>query len=180
MTEPLVQMRNVSVIYRRARRGAPAKVAVADVDLSIGRGQTVGLVGESGSGKSSLGNVILGLVPAESGEVWFDGEEITHASGATRRKLGRRVQVIFQDPYGSLNPTRRVGDAIGEGLRYGQGVSEKETRDRVEVALQDVGLPLAAADRYPADFSGGQRQRIAIARAFVGNPDFIVCDEPTS
>jgi len=171
----LLAVRGLSVGYRR-----PRKTAVDTVALEIQRGQTVGLVGESGSGKTSLGAAILGLAPITSGTVEFDGEDITTAPAAVRRRLSRRMQVIFQDPYGSLNPTRTVGDTIGEGLRYGHNLPPATVRARVTKVLREVGLPESAADRYPARFSGGQRQRIAIARAIVGDPDFVVCDEPVS
>jgi ABC-type oligopeptide transport system ATPase subunit len=176
MTAPLLTVQGLSVTYRRSGR----IVAVDNVDLEIGRGQTVGLVGESGSGKSSLGSALLGLSPVTSGTVRFDGEDITTAGPAARRRLSERMQVIFQDPYGSMNPARTIGDTIGEGLRYARKLPRATVRARVADVLREVGLPASAADRYPARFSGGQRQRIAIARAIVGNPDFVVCDEPVS
>jgi ABC-type oligopeptide transport system ATPase subunit len=175
MTAPLLSVRGLSVTYHRSHRAA-----VDNVDLEIGPGQTVGLVGESGSGKSSLGSALLGLVPVTAGTVHFEGEDITAAPAAARRRLSERMQVIFQDPYGSMNPARTVGDTIGEGLRYARKLPRAVVRPRVADVLREVGLPESAADRYPARFSGGQRQRIAIARAIVGNPDFIVCDEPVS
>lgn len=177
MSSSLVEVRSTSVNYRRGRRPF---VAVRDVDLTVGRGRTVGVVGESGSGKSSLGNAVLGLVPVASGSVVFDGEDITAASPARRRDLSRRMQVIFQDPYGSLNPARSVGDTLGEGLRFAHGVSNRDAMARVADVLTEVGLDPSAARRFPANFSGGQRQRIAIARAVIGDPEFIVCDEPVS
>jgi oligopeptide/dipeptide ABC transporter ATP-binding protein len=176
-TGPLVQARSVSVTYRRGRR---TFTAVRDVDLIVDRGQTVGVVGESGSGKSSLGNALLGLVPVTSGSVTFDGADITRASARSRRELSRRMQVVFQDPYGSLNPARTIGDTLGEGLRFAQGVRAREAASRVTDVLAEVGLDAAAARRFPGSFSGGQRQRIAIARAIIGNPEFVVCDEPVS
>jgi oligopeptide/dipeptide ABC transporter ATP-binding protein len=176
-TGPLVQARSVSVTYRRGRR---TFTAVRDVDLTVDRGQTVGVVGESGSGKSSLGNALLGLVPVTSGSVTFDGADITRASARSRRELSRRMQVVFQDPYGSLNPARTIGDTLGEGLRFAQGVRAREAASRVTDVLAEVGLDAAAARRFPGSFSGGQRQRIAIARAIIGNPEFVVCDEPVS
>ena len=176
-TGPLVEARSVSVTYRRGRRSFPA---VRDVDLTVERGQTVGVVGESGSGKSSLGNALLGLVPVTSGSVTFDGTDITRASARGRRELSRRMQVVFQDPYGSLNPARTIGDTLGEGLRFAQGIHAAEAASRVTDVLAEVGLDPAAARRFPGSFSGGQRQRIAIARAIIGNPEFVVCDEPVS
>jgi peptide/nickel transport system ATP-binding protein len=179
MTAPLLDVHDLTVRYRRSRR-VPVTPAVNGVDLAIGRGETVGLVGESGSGKTSLGFALLGLAPVVHGTVRFDGEDVTAAPGAVRRRLSRRMQVIFQDPFGSMNPTRTVGDTIGEGLRYGAGVAAGPAKQRVDEVLAEVGLPASAAERYPAHFSGGQRQRIAIARAIAVDPDFIVCDEAVS
>jgi oligopeptide/dipeptide ABC transporter ATP-binding protein len=176
-TGPLVQARSVSVTYQRGRRAFPA---VRNVDLVVERGQTVGVVGESGSGKSSLGNALLGVVPVTSGSITFDGADITRASARRRRDLSRRMQVVFQDPYGSLNPARTIGDTLGEGLRFTQGLPADEAASRVTEVLAEVGLDAAAARRFPGSFSGGQRQRIAIARAIIGNPEFVVCDEPVS
>jgi oligopeptide/dipeptide ABC transporter ATP-binding protein len=182
MTEPkpvsLLRIEGLSVTYGRGRR--PGLPALDRVDLEIGRGQTVGLVGESGSGKSTLGGSVLGLTPISGGRIVFDGEDITQVPAAVRRRLSRRIQVVFQDPFGSLNPDQTVGETIGEGLRYGAGVPAAQVRSRVQEVLAEVGLPIEAADRYPAAFSGGQRQRIAIARAVIGRPDLIVCDEPVS
>ena len=177
MSTPLVEVRAVTVTYSRGRRSS---TAVRDVDLTVARGQTVGVVGESGSGKSSLGNAVLGLVPVASGSVSFDGADITTSSGKDRRELSRRMQVVFQDPYGSLNPARTVGDTLGEGLRFAHGVGASEASSRVADVLAEVGLDPSAARRFPGSFSGGQRQRIAIARAIIGNPEFVVCDEPVS
>ena len=171
----LLSVQNLTVTYRRA-----TTTAVDAASFEVDPGETLGLVGESGSGKSSIGSAILGVAPVTGGRIVFDGEDITHASTARRRELSRRIQVVFQDPYGSLNPARTVGDTIGEGLRYAHGLTAAETDRRVAAALEEVGLPTTAAQRYPANFSGGQRQRIAIARAVVGRPDFIVCDEPVS
>ncbi|HVV12144.1 ATP-binding cassette domain-containing protein [Amycolatopsis sp.] len=165
---PLLELRGLTVQYRRSRRSA--LTAVRGIDLSVGQGETVALVGESGSGKSSLGNAVLGLVPAAAGEIFFDGEDITHATAGRRRALTADIQAIFQDPYGSLNPRRTVG----------QTLSERKGGEDVTEALRRVGLPVESAQRYPAQFSGGQRQRIAVARALVVRPRLIVCDEPTS
>ena len=154
--------------------------AVDDVTLDIRRGETVGLVGESGCGKSTVGRAILRLNDATDGKIIFDGEDITHRSEGQLRSLRRRMQIIFQDPFSSLNPRHSVGRIIGEpmrthGLQRGRAVSQ-----RVRELLQTVGLPTDAASRYPHEFSGGQRQRIGIARALAVNPDFIVADEPVS
>ncbi|MER5193691.1 oligopeptide/dipeptide ABC transporter ATP-binding protein [Streptomyces sp. NPDC002755] len=176
----LLRLRDLNVSYRRSGRRGGTVHAVRGVDLTVRRGETVGLVGESGSGKSSIGSAVLGLVPATGGTVEFDGADITHGSRADRRLLARRMQVVFQDPYGSMNPAHTVGDTLGEALRYNLGLPADEIRARVLRALDDVGLPPGAARRHPASFSGGQRQRIAIARALVMDPDFVVCDEAVS
>ena len=175
---PLIEALGLTVTYASGRRDR--HVAVAGVDLRIDRGQTVGLVGESGSGKSSFGAALLGLVPVTAGSVRFAGRDVTHASRRERRDLSRHLQVIFQDPYGSLNPARRIGDTLGEALRYNFARPAAEVDERVRRALAEVGLPESVLDRYPAHFSGGQRQRIAIARAVIADPAFIVCDEPVS
>ncbi|WP_406432463.1 ABC transporter ATP-binding protein [Streptomyces sp. NBC_00631] len=177
---PLLRVRGLDVTYRRSRLRGGDVNAVRGVDLMVGRGETVGLVGESGSGKSTIGSAVLGLVPATGGRVEFDGADITHSSRDARRLLARRMQVVFQDPYGSMNPAHTVGDTLAEALRHNLGLPAAEIRERVLRALDDVGLPPGAAHRYPAAFSGGQRQRIAIARALVMEPDFIVCDEAVS
>ncbi|MEU6198596.1 oligopeptide/dipeptide ABC transporter ATP-binding protein [Streptomyces sp. NPDC047061] len=179
-TAALLDVRDLSVTYRRAGRRGGAVNAVRGVDLTVRPGETVGLVGESGSGKSSIGSAVLGLVPATGGRVAFDGADITHSSRADRRLLARRMQVVFQDPYGSMNPAHTIGDTLAEALRHNLGLPEDTIRERVLAALDDVGLPPGAMHRYPSAFSGGQRQRIAIARALVMEPDFIVCDEAVS
>jgi peptide/nickel transport system ATP-binding protein len=160
-------------------RGRPA-AAVDGVTLAVGRGETLALVGESGSGKSTLGNAILGLVGAVSGTITFDGQDITHANPRTRRALTRHIQPIFQDPYSSLNPVRPIGKALAEPLRAHAKLDATTVKARVAAALEQVGLPPAAAGLYRAQFSGGQRQRIAIARALLLSPRLVVCDEPLS
>ncbi|MFJ9561322.1 oligopeptide/dipeptide ABC transporter ATP-binding protein [Streptomyces fuscichromogenes] len=181
MTETaLLQVCGLDVTYRRARLRGGDVNAVRGVDLTVGRGETVGLVGESGSGKSTIGSAVLGLVPVTGGSVEFDGADITHGTRADRRLLARRMQVVFQDPYGSMNPAHTVGDTLAEALRHNLGLPSDEIHERVLRALDDVGLPPGAARRYPAAFSGGQRQRIAIARALVMEPEFVVCDEAVS
>ena len=155
--------------------------AVDDVSFHVRRGETLGLVGESGCGKTTVGRTILRLIPNSGGEVRFDGKDVLGAGPLELRKLRREMQIIFQDPGGSLNPRMRVGRIIGEPLEvHGITKGEDETRVRVEELLVKCGLWKQAADRYPHEFSGGQRQRIGIARALSLNPRLIVCDEPTS
>lgn len=153
--------------------------AVADVSFSIKRGETVGLVGESGCGKSTLGRVIMRLLEPTSGQILFDGQDITRLKGEELRKLRRRMQIIFQDPYASLNPRMTVGDIIGEPLSI-HGLYKGQREERIKKLLDLCGLRAEAMYRYPHEFSGGQRQRICIARALAVEPDFIVCDEPVS
>ena len=155
--------------------------AVDDVSFFVRRGETLGLVGESGCGKTTVGRTLLRLIPNSGGEVRFDGKDVLGAGALELRKLRREMQIIFQDPGGSLNPRMRVGRIIGEPLEvHGLTKGEDETRTRVEELLVKCGLWKQAADRYPHEFSGGQRQRIGIARALSLNPRLIVCDEPTS
>ena len=154
--------------------------AVDGVSFTIGRGETVGLVGESGCGKSTLGRAILRLYRPTGGRIAFDGEDITNLSEADLRTVRGRMQMIFQDPYASLNPRHSIGRIVGEPLRVHGTVSRNEIPARVRELLDVVGLPADAASRYPHEFSGGQRQRIGLARALALNPEFLVCDEPVS
>jgi oligopeptide/dipeptide ABC transporter ATP-binding protein len=154
--------------------------AVDGVDLTIARGETLAIVGESGSGKTTLGRVALGLQKPTAGEVWFDGAKLTDRSAEEQRKLRRRMQIVFQDPFGSLNPRLPIGDQIEEGLVAHAIGTASERKDRMHAALEIVGLPQEYAVRYPHEFSGGQRQRIGIARALALNPEFVVLDEPVS
>jgi len=154
--------------------------AVDGVSLAIARGETVGLVGESGSGKTTLGRLILRLLDASAGEVYFNGLNLAQLSAAEMRSVRRRMQVVFQDPYSSLNPRLRAGATIAEGLRIHRLARGVELERRVAHLLDMVGLPASAARRYPSEFSGGQRQRIGIARALAVEPEFIVADEPVS
>ena len=154
--------------------------AVDGVDLAIARGETLSVVGESGSGKTTLGRVTLGLQKATAGEVWFDGTKLSDRSTEERRKLRRRMQIVFQDPFGSLNPRLPVGDQIEEGLLAHNIGSSAQRRQRMRQSLELVGLPSEYAVRYPHEFSGGQRQRVGIARALALDPEFVVLDEPVS
>jgi oligopeptide transport system ATP-binding protein len=161
----------------------PRKVlrAVDDVSLRVRRGETVGLVGESGCGKSTLGRLLLRLIEPTAGRVAFDGQDLTLLSAEELRRLRRRMQIIFQDPYSSLNPRMSVRDIVGEGLQIHRMVQGRAAlEERVAELLQRVGLRPEHRERFPHEFSGGQRQRIGIARALAVQPEFIVCDEPTS
>jgi peptide/nickel transport system ATP-binding protein len=181
MTQPqsLLDVADLRVEFSRGWRRPPLR-AVDGVSFSIASGETVGLVGESGSGKTTIGRAILGLAPVAGGMVRFAGEDITSASHRRRRVLSADLQVVFQDPYSSLNPTRTVGQTLAEVLRVHGRPSVREVRDRVRTMLERVGLGADAAARYPGQFSGGQRQRVAIARALMKQPKLVICDEPTS
>jgi peptide/nickel transport system ATP-binding protein len=176
--DPLLSVENLVVEYPL---GGKTVHAVSGVSLQVARGETLGLVGESGCGKSTLGRAVLQLRKPVSGQVLFDGQDLTAMQGDALRRMRRRVQLIFQDPIASLNPRRRIGDIVAEPLVI-SGVKDPEVRrQRVCDVLSAVGLdPALVIDRLPHEFSGGQCQRICIARALVLNPDFIICDEPVS
>ncbi|WP_166980826.1 ATP-binding cassette domain-containing protein [Paramicrobacterium fandaimingii] len=171
---PLLEVRNLVVRYGRA-----AAPAVNDVSFTIAHGETLGLVGESGSGKTTIGKAILGLQPVTSGQILFEGRDITRMGASHRRALRGQLRAVFQDPYSSLDPRRTIGDALAEPLRV-VGMRRHEQARRIHEALAAVGLPRDAYERYPRQFSGGQRQRIAIARALVTEPLLVVCDEAVS
>ncbi|HEX6701415.1 MAG TPA: ABC transporter ATP-binding protein [Gaiellaceae bacterium] len=154
--------------------------AVDDVSLTIRRGETLGLVGESGCGKSTVGRAILRLYEPTDGRILFDGQDITRLGESDLRPLRRRMQMVFQDPFASLNPRHSVGRIVGEPLRTHGLAGRREAATRVRELLGVVGLPTDAASRFPHEFSGGQRQRIGLARAIALNPDFVVADEPVS
>ncbi|MEU7828775.1 MULTISPECIES: ATP-binding cassette domain-containing protein [unclassified Nonomuraea] len=175
MTQPLLQV--CDLVVRFGGRGKSASTVIDGVSFDLASGETLSLVGESGSGKTTIGRAILGLAPVTSGSIGFRGQTISGVSRARRRELARDLQVVFQDPYSSLNPSMTVGDILVEPLAAA-GVAGG--RARVRELLDAVGLPTDAAARYPREFSGGQRQRVAIARALALDPAVIVCDEPTS
>lgn len=178
MTAPLLAVDDVAVEYPIKGRREPFR-ALKGVSMHVRAGETLGLVGESGSGKTTLGRAILGLAPISSGRITLGGRDITRLSTAERRKMNNQVQVVFQDPYSSLNPSMTVGDILDEPLRAG-GAPKAVARQRIRALLDTVSLPSDSVDRYPREFSGGQRQRIAIARALALEPRLIVCDEPVS
>jgi oligopeptide/dipeptide ABC transporter ATP-binding protein len=154
--------------------------AVNGVSFDIGSGETLGLIGESGCGKSTLGRAVLRLHEPSAGNVVFDGEDVTSLGHADMKAMRRRMQIIFQDPYASLNPRKTVEQIVGQPLRLHGLARNGEIRDQVAQMLESVGLKSGHLNRYPHQFSGGQRQRIGIARALILNPQFIVCDEPVS
>jgi oligopeptide/dipeptide ABC transporter ATP-binding protein len=175
----LLDVRDLAVEYSPGRRRPPAR-AVDGVSLRIAPHETVGLVGESGAGKTTIGRAILGLAPITQGSIIFDGADIAHAGHRQRRALSADLQVVFQDPYNSLNPARTIGQTLREALQAQGRLDRIGAAERVREMLDRVGLPADAAHRYPAHFSGGQRQRIAIARALMARPRLVVCDEPVS
>jgi ABC-type glutathione transport system ATPase component len=177
--QPLLSVRGLAVEFRRGRRRRPLR-AVDDVSFDIEKGETLGLVGESGSGKTTIGNALLGLVKPTAGTVLFEGREIAAMSATERRLISGRLQVVFQDPYSSLNPSRRVGQTIAEPLSVHTDLDQRQRVQATALMLERVGLSAADMAKYPAAFSGGQRQRIAIARALITRPHLVVCDEPVS
>ncbi|MGE0723530.1 MAG: ABC transporter ATP-binding protein [Alphaproteobacteria bacterium] len=185
MTDPLLRVENLA--KRFALRGGIFKRdvehvhAVDGVSFELAAGETLGLVGESGCGKSTTGRCILRLIEPTSGEVWFEGQNVTSLDKAELRALCRDMQIIFQDPYASLNPRMTIGAIIGEALIiHDLAPSRQQFEDRVVELLETVGLSADHLRRYPHEFSGGQRQRIGIARALAVSPKLIVCDEPVS
>lgn len=177
--KPLVQVKNLKKYFRVGHK--QLLKAVDDVSFSIKRGETFGLVGESGCGKTTCGRCILRVYDITGGQIFFDGQEVNTLSGHELQDFRRRAQMIFQDPYASLDPRMTVDDIISEGLNvHYKNLSSKEKHDRVSELLLSVGLNSEHGARFPHELSGGQRQRIGIARALALKPDFIVCDEPIS
>lgn len=188
-TQPLIEVTNIAryfdvsppflerLIYRRPK---VLLRAVDDVSFTLNRGETLALVGESGCGKSTVARLLTGLYGLTKGSIKFEGEELSTMNEQQIKKMRRRLQMIFQDPYASLNPRWRVGRIIAEPLRTHRKLSKAEQEQRAAELLEQVGLSATDINRYPHQFSGGQRQRISIARALALNPEFIVCDEPTS
>ncbi|MFM6966787.1 MAG: ATP-binding cassette domain-containing protein, partial [Rhodoluna sp.] len=174
----LLKIDNVEVTYKGKGLKKDFK-ALKGVSIDIRAGECVGLVGESGSGKTTLGRAVLGLAPVTAGSITMEGKEIAHATRAERNALARDIQVVFQDPYSSLNPSMTIEQILTEPLTV-RNVSRGAASARVRELLDSVGLPSDAAGRRPREFSGGQRQRIAIARALALDPKLIVCDEPVS
>jgi len=180
---PLLEVRDLVKHYTARSllgRAAPPVRAVDGVSFTLGRGETLGLVGESGCGKTTVGRTIIRLQEPTSGRALLDGTDIFTLGPDALRAFRRRVQMIFQDPYGSLNPRMMVGDAIAEGMEIHRIGTRPQRRSRVATLLEEVGLDASYATRYPHEFSGGQRQRIGIARALAVEPELIICDEPVS
>lgn len=175
MAELLLRVEGLSKSY-----GKGLRPALSPASFELAKGEILGVVGESGSGKTTLARCVALLEQPDSGRVIFKGEDLTALSAGALRRRRRGIQTVFQDPYASLNPTKRIGDALGEVMRV-HGLATKATvRARVMSLLEQVGLPATAADAYPKSFSGGQRQRICIARALAAEPDILIADEPVS
>jgi peptide/nickel transport system ATP-binding protein/oligopeptide transport system ATP-binding protein len=184
-TPPLLEVRDLKVHFPIhtgiLRRQTGSFKAVDGVSFTVEAGKTVGLVGESGSGKTTIGRTIVKLITATSGEVLWKGENILPLTEKEFRPLRRRIQYIFQDPFGSLNPRMKIGAIIGEALEiHFRELSASERTDRIAALLRRVGLKPEMMNRFPHEFSGGQRQRIGIARALAVEPEFLICDEPVS
>ncbi|MHA7220424.1 ATP-binding cassette domain-containing protein [Arthrobacter sp. MDT1-48-3] len=178
-TQNLLTVSDLRLAYPGRGLRSRSPDVLKGVSLTIAPGETLGLVGESGSGKTTLGRAVLGLAKPTGGTIKFAGRDITHLNQHQRRPLARDIQVVFQDPYTSLNPTLQIADILSEPL-IAQGTEAGQARRAVLELLDKVGMPANAAERYPREFSGGQRQRVAIARALALKPKLIVCDEPVS
>ena len=184
MSGTLLDLKQIgkSFVVKRSLFGTPLQTlcALDGIDLTLKRGETLAIVGESGCGKSTLARVVLRLIDPSEGEIRFDGDNITALSPSALRSFRRKAQLIFQDPFASLNPRMTVGDILNEPLMLHDVVPASERDGRVSALLVQVGLKPQDAKRFPHEFSGGQRQRIAIARALAVEPDLIICDEPVS
>ena len=177
MSDTILEVQNLKK-YFNTNRGTLH--AVDDVSFTIERGKTLGVVGESGCGKSTLGRVILHLLESTEGKILFEGEDITHAKGKHLNELRAQMQIIFQDPFSSLNPRMTIGETIGEPLQLVRHLKGQELQKEVAALMENVGLAERLINSYPHELDGGRRQRIGIARALALNPKFIVCDEPVS
>ena len=184
MTAPLLEARALRKVYRLPRaqllQAAPELVALEGLDFILPAGRNLGVVGESGSGKSTLARLVMALEPPSAGQVRFEGQDLHALTAAELKRARRGFQMVFQDPYGSLDPRRTVAQTVGEPLALLAGVGRAEQRERAVEALDAVGLRAADLDKVPHEFSGGQRQRVAIARALITRPRLIVADEPVS
>ena len=179
---PIIEVNNLNVYYNIPSANIFKKNtfhAVKDVSFKIFENTTIGLVGESGSGKSTLGKAIANLISYE-GDVFFKGKDLNSNSSKEKKELKKNIQIVFQDPYGSLSPRMTIGEIVGEGLGVHFNLSKKERELKIDKVLSDVGIEVNAKNKYPHEFSGGQRQRIAIARSLIMNPSFMILDEPTS
>lgn len=175
--EALIEVKNLKK-YFPARGGL--NHAVDDVSFTIHKGETIGIVGESGCGKSTLGRTIIRLQEATDGQVFFEGKDITHVTGKELKKARERMQIIFQDPFSSLNPRMPISSAVTEPLKYAKKLSRKEIKEEAGRLMDIVGIEARLRDAYPEELDGGRRQRVGIARALALTPDFIMCDEPVS
>lgn len=174
----MLEVRDLRKVFRK-RRGGPGVAALDGVSFDLGHGETLGVVGESGSGKTTLGRVLVRLIDVTSGSVTYEGMDLLHPSRADARRLSREIQIIFQDPFSSMNPRMRIGRVIGEGVRVVSKDASLERKQIVEL-LDLVRMPASVADVYPHELSGGQRQRVAIARALAVQPRLLIADEPVS
>jgi len=180
-TEPVIALEGIGKRYARRAFVQSTDFALEGIDLTVSAGEVVGILGESGSGKSTVANIITLLTGYDSGRYRYRGRDVAGFDRRARFAFKSDVQIVFQDPYGSLNPRATVRGSIGEALMlHRPGLSRRETDDRIAALLEEVGLSADAAGRYPHEFSGGQRQRIAIARALAVDPGVLVCDEPLS